>query len=59
MKSFMLISDISRHAKSCYDDTEQDIVCCSRFVHTCGVTSEFSTIKILQVVYLYTTGTVS
>ena len=59
MKSFMLISDISRYATSFYDDVEQDIVCCSRFVHTCGVTSKFSTMKILQVAYLYTTSTVS
>ena len=58
MKSFMLISEISRYATSFYD-VEQYIVCCSRFVHTCGVTSEFSTMKILQVAYLYTTGTVS
>ena len=55
----MLIPDIIRYATSCYDDVEQDIVCCSRFVHTCGVTSEFSTMKILQVAYLYTTDTVS
>ena len=55
----MLISDISRYTTSFYDDVGQDIVCCSRFVHTCGVISEFSTMKILQVAYLYTTGTVS
>ena len=59
MKSFMLISDISRYATSFYDDMEQDIVCCSRFVHTCGVRSEFSTMKNLQVACLYTTCTVS
>ena len=59
MESFMLISDISRYPTSFYDDVEQDIVCYSRFVHTCGVTSEFSTVKILQVAYFYTTDTVS
>ena len=47
----MLISDISRYATACDDDLEQDIVCCSRFTHICGVTSEFTTMTTLQVSY--------
>lgn len=53
----MLISDISRYATSC-DDVEQITVCCSEFVRTCGVTSEFSTMIILQGAYKDTTDVV-